>query len=322
MSQFDRQLDDSAPASPVFIVGSLRSGSTLLRLLLGHHSQINMFGEFEGAVSQAEGEDWPNIKDYWRFVKTDRQTKEFYFEIDESLPYEDLVRDFLAQIYQREPSKVIGASIHSRVDLLPKLWPSARYIHLMRDPRDVARSCIGMGWAGNVYEGAKVWTSLEDRRKLLRQRSEPASNLDVYYEKLVSDPAGELKRICDFLSLEFESQMLEIVHDTSYSFPSPGFANQWKKKLTEKEIRWVELQTGETMLAQGYEPTKIKHKPLTLLEYLSIILQNRYYRALFHIRKWGFSLWLQNILSRALGSKGWRDRVRLRIGEKNKLYLK
>lgn len=322
VSQFDRQKSKSAPASPVFIVGSLRSGSTLLRLLLGHHSKINMFGEFEGAVSQAKGEEWPNIKDYWRFVKTDRQTKEFNLAIDESLAYEELVRDFLAQIHERDPREIIGASIHSRVELLPRLWPSARYIHLMRDPRDVARSCIGMGWAGNVYEGTKVWMSLEKRRERLRRRSDPAKSLDVYYEQLVSDPVSELKRICDFLSVDFEAQMLEIADDTSYSFPSASYANQWKQKLSAKEIRWVELQASETMLAQGYEPKETKHKPLTLLELFSITLQNRYYRARFHIKKWGFSLWSQNILSRLLGNKKWTDRVRLRIGEKNKLYLK
>jgi hypothetical protein len=47
--------------SPVFVVGPLRSGTTLLRLLLDHHPEINMFGEFEGAVSQAVGDDWPDL---------------------------------------------------------------------------------------------------------------------------------------------------------------------------------------------------------------------------------------------------------------------
>ncbi|MBB5211834.1 sulfotransferase family protein [Microbulbifer hydrolyticus] len=322
MSQLKTQPDNAALASPVFIVGSLRSGSTLLRLLLDHHSQINMFGEFEGAVSQAQGENWPDIKDYWRFVKTDRQTSALKLDIDQSLDYEQLVRDFLTQLHRRNSGKIIGASIHSRVDLLPKLWPSARYIQLMRDPRDVARSCIGMGWAGNVYEGAKVWISLEARRTKLRQRTDPANNLNVYYEQLVSDPIGELKKICAFLNVDFEENMLEIESDTSYGFPSAGYAYQWKTKLTGKEIRWVELRTGEAMVTQGYKPTSTKHKPLSRLERTHILFQNRYYRAMFHIRKWGLSLWAQNIISRKFGSKKWTDHVRLRIGEKNKLYLR
>lgn len=322
VSHFDRQKSKSALESPVFIVGSLRSGSTLLRLLLGHHSQINMFGEFEGAVRQARGENWPDIKDYRRFVKTDRQTKQFNLKIDDSLAYEDLVRDFLAQIYWREPSTVIGASIHSRVDLLPNIWPSARYIHLMRDPRDVARSCIGMGWVGNVYEGAKIWLSLEARRKKLRQKTNQENTLDVYYEELVSNPVSELQRICEFLKVDFEGRMLEIDSDTSYSFPSAAYANQWKKKLAKKEVRWVELQAKEEMLRQGYEPTNLEHNSLNPLENAYITLQNRLYRAHFHIRKWGLSLWVQNKLSRWFGSKRWADRIRLKIGEKNALYLK
>ena len=322
VSHFDRQKSKSALESPVFIVGSLCSGSTLLRLLLGHHSQINMFGEFEGAVRQARGENWPDIKDYRRFVETDRQTKELNLRIDTSLAYEELVRNFLEQIYWRQPSTVIGASIHSRVDLLPNIWPSARYIHLMRDPRDVARSCIGMGWVGNVYEGAKIWLSLEARRKKLRQKTNPANSLDVYYEKLVSNPVDELQRICQFLNVDFEDRMLAIDSETSYSSPSASYANQWKKKLTKKEIRWVELQARMEMLSQGYEPTELAHKPMNIFERAYITLQNRRYRTHFHIRKWGLLLWAQNALSRSLGSKRWADRVRLKIGEKNALYLK
>jgi hypothetical protein len=51
--------------------------------------------------------------------------------------------------------------VHRHYDRLLRLWPEARFIHLVRDPRDVASSCIGMGWAGNVWTGVTRWIEAE-----------------------------------------------------------------------------------------------------------------------------------------------------------------
>ena len=58
--------------SPIFIVGPLRSGTTLLRLLVGNHPDIYGIGEFEYSVSQAKGNSWPAIHqfhDFWSGTK-------------------------------------------------------------------------------------------------------------------------------------------------------------------------------------------------------------------------------------------------------------
>ncbi len=308
--------------SPVFIIGPLRSGSTLLRLLLDHHPNIHMFGEFEGAVSQARGDQWPDLESYRRFVTTDRQTSAMHLAINHALDYPDLVRDFLRQLYARNPQPVVGASIHSRVDMLPKLWPNARYIHLYRDPRDVARSCIGMGWVGNVYKGTKIWCDFEERRERLRSQERPGKAIGVSYEQLVENPVQELSRLCEFLSQPFNATMLELDRDTTYSCPSKKYAQQWKSKLSPREIRWIELLASEKMLKQGYKPCSVDTRPLSLSEKTWLNLQSRVYIMHFNIRKWGLFLWLQHVLARRTGIRQWVEHVKHRTNAIDRSLLK
>jgi len=102
---------------PVFIVGPLRSGTTLLRLMLENHPKTNFFGEFEGAVSQAKGNAFPDINEYHQFIASDRMMQDSNFTVDEKLNYTELVKYFLQQKHIEKPSDVIGGCIHSRFDL-------------------------------------------------------------------------------------------------------------------------------------------------------------------------------------------------------------
>ncbi|MFV8782803.1 sulfotransferase family protein [Microbulbifer sp. SA54] len=322
LSKIDPANQANTLDSPVFVIGPLRSGSTLLRLLMNHHPQIYMFGEFEGAVSQAKGDDWPPIHEYWRFVKTDRQTSAMNLLIDQTLDYPDLVKDFLAQHYARNPKPIIGASIHSRVDLLLKLWPNARLIHLHRDPRDVARSCIGMGWVGNVYEGAKIWVEFEARRKKLQEQENANQSISLSYERLVSDPEIELTRVCEFLSLPYDEKMIEIEEGTTYQRPSVKYANQWMSRLSPREIRWVESQAAHLMEEQGYTVTHKSQSKVSRIEKIFILLQSRYYRATFNIKKWGAFLWLQHVIAKRSGIEAWIDHVKIRTNSIDRAFLK
>lgn len=309
-------------AHPFFVVGPLRSGTTLLRLLIGHHPKVNCFGEFEGAVSQAQGNDWPELKGYYYFVTHDRQAQEYNFTIDRTLSYEDLVRDFLQQLYERDPKPLIGASIHSRMDLLPRLWPGAKFIHLLRDPRDVARSCIGMGWVGNVYEGAKFWLDPEAHWDVLVSQVDSERCLTVRYEELVMDPERELTRVCDFLGLEYSPVMLDIEESTSYSRPDPKYASQWRKALTKKEILWVEDRCGDRMVERGYARSQHEAGRLGPASKILLKLHNRWARTLFNIQRYGIKNWMLFKLSRKVGSASFKASAQAAINRRKRELLK
>jgi Sulfotransferase family len=293
--------------APVFIVGSMRSGTTLLRLMVDHHSKINCFGEFEQSVSQAVGDEWPDLQQYYNFLKTDRQAQGHNFSIDKALNYEGLVRSFVTQADERGSGTIISAVIHSRIDLIPKIWPAAKYVHLVRDPRDVARSCIGMGWVGNAYEGVNYWIEAETRWNRINSK---INNKDIYelkYEDLVKNPEAELNKLCGFLNIMYEPSMLEIGKDTTYSKPDASYATQWKEKMTELEVGWVENCCKELMLNRGYNLSGYPVLKPTFLTLIKLKFQNRIYRVSFNIRRWGVINWFGFVVSKKLKCSRIKD---------------
>jgi hypothetical protein len=143
---------------PFFVVGAVRSGTTVLRLMLGHHPQICRCDEFEYVTSAIAGRSgWPDTAEYVRDLPRHRDFRQSGFRIETSLPFPELARDFLVQRRSADARRLVGATVHNHFDELPRIWPGARYIHLSRDPRDVARSCVDMGWGGNAWSALAIW---------------------------------------------------------------------------------------------------------------------------------------------------------------------
>lgn len=149
-------------SKPIFLVGAERSGTTVLRLMLDHHPDIAWCYEFEYAVDKISNEgDFPSLNEYYKWLEAHRIFQDTGFIIDPGLSYPQLINSFLGQKQEQARKPIIGATVHRHFDRLLYIFPDARFIHLIRDARDVARSCIGMGWAGNVYMGVERWIEAE-----------------------------------------------------------------------------------------------------------------------------------------------------------------
>ena len=119
--------------------------------MLSHHPQLSWCQEFEYVVERITKEgEYPDLKQYYEWLETHRIFQARNFKIDPTLNYVELVNSFLLQQKEKDTKELIGATVHRHFDRLLKIWSDARFIHLIRDGRDVARSCIGMGWSGNV----------------------------------------------------------------------------------------------------------------------------------------------------------------------------
>src|SRR5262245_28549711 len=136
---------------PVFLVGAERSGTTLLRLMLDHHPQIAFHFEFEFAVDRISLDGvLPALVDYHRWLISNRVFQHAGWSIDPELDYPHLVDSFLRQKQQLAGGKrLVGATVHRNFQHLRSIWPDARFVHIVRDGRDVSRSVVMMGWAGN-----------------------------------------------------------------------------------------------------------------------------------------------------------------------------
>src|SRR5260370_37842485 len=137
---------------PLFLVGSERSGTTLLRLMLSSHPQLAWNEEFEYVVDFMPAEHgWPLIDAYHRYLAHDFVFASSKFTIDTALSYPQLVNSFLLQRLACDRKPIAGATIHRYFSRLLRVWPGPRFAHLIRAGRAAARSIVGVASAGNPY---------------------------------------------------------------------------------------------------------------------------------------------------------------------------
>jgi hypothetical protein len=242
----------TAVQTPAFLVGSERSGTTLLRLMLDHHPDIAFDKEFDYAVTMvSDTGGLPPVDAYVDWVVTVRGMS---YAVDPSLSYLELVNDFLRQKRAASGGKPhVGATVHRHFERLCFLWPEARYIHLIRDPRDVARSVAQKGWAGNAYHAAEFWLDAERSWDALASHLSQDRAIEVHYEDLITDPERTLTAICRFIGVPYSAQMLEYSVDApQYPPPDPRLIAQWRTKLSRREIVLVEIRTGAALEERGY----------------------------------------------------------------------
>jgi len=295
----------SLTAPILFIAGSLRSGSTLMSLMLDRHSSIGNPGEFDFlfdafgpdgglAAAQALG-----LQDFDDFLRDDRIYLSRSRRMPEGANNAARLRAYVNSL-AGDGQGWLALNIHRNFVSAHEVFPEARFIHLVRDPRDCARSSIGMGWAGNVYFGLEPWIAAERSWDLLRPRLPAGQALELHFEELVTQPRVVLTRICTFLGLAYDENMLDL-SGTTYEPPSAKFANQWRRQLSVGDLRLVEARVGDMMAARGYEPVDRAAPRPGRLAMLGLNLQNAAYRHRFRIGRYGLCLWLQELVARRLG---------------------
>lgn len=311
-------IDEHVPPQlgPVtFLVGAERSGTTLLRLMLDSHPEIAFRLEFELAVElMADGGGFPDLDTYYEYLLGYRFVDEPP-RIDRSLDYPALVRSFLEQKRVRDGKPRVGATVHLCFDRLLRIWPDALFIHLVRDGRDVAQSCVGMGWCGNAWRGSERWITAERLWDRMTELVPAERRIDVRYEDLVADPVAQLTRICELIGVAYHPAMLEYPAHSSYRAPSPGHANQWKHRLKPREVQLIEARMAELLVARGYELSGEPPALPTPVEHVALLVEDRLGVARSRVRKLGPRLWAENLVATRFGGKTWRDAVNDRINQ-------
>lgn len=307
---------------PTFLVGAERSGTTMFRLMLTHHPEIAWCTEFGCAVDWLPPSGWPNLETYYETLANDRIFLSHQFTIDKTLAYPELVDSFLRQEQQRTGKPVIGALVHRHFDRLPRIWPDARFIHMLRDGRDVARSCIGMGWAGNVWTGVERWIEAEQLWDRFVSTLTPDRWTEIRYENLVSNPVAELTRICQFLGVDYHPNMLSYAGATTYDKPDPKLIAQWRTKLSELEIRQVESRIANLLAARGYPLSGLPALEVSPAMQRRLRHQDYWARIQYRVKFLGPRLFVEDYIARHVGSKKWRARVKATVNAKVQAALK
>jgi sulfotransferase family protein len=305
--------NDPVKAAPFFIVGSGRSGSTLLRMMFLSHSRLTIppetwyliplvkqfntdrpldAKEVEAAVAIITSHyRWPDMKmdegEFRREVSQLRQPR---------------VRDLVEVVYQkhlRAEGKVRwGDKTPPYIEILPELarmYPHSRFIHLYRDGRDVAKSFQETGWCGTFWSQlTHEWITSLDYRQRWEHTEFRDRILDVRYERLVLETEATLREICRFIGEEFEPQMLaweakvdaqvpkreQVHHKKLKKRISSDAVARWKHELSARAVFVCEALIGSYLTRWGYErryPSPLWTPALVLMRVALPVIE-------FHIR--------------------------------------
>ena len=279
------RLNDLPP--PFFILGSPRSGTTLLSRILDRHSRIAVYHESHyypifRSIRHLYG-DLNHPSNLVRFVEDVREvtrvqgfmeppsTQEIIDALDDA-SFEAVLTAFL-RLYARRLGKFrCGEKTpehHRYLSEILEKFPATQVIFLLRDPRDTVlsiRKALGASLPGAV----RMWRAAFDSYQRFSNRVHL-----VRYEELVGAPGKVCQELCALLGEPFESELLRYYESIPSSLAArPNFSKLLHhvdaasvgnfRQMSPRDIHWIEAACAEGMEALGYRFTAAKPKPLRL----------------------------------------------------------
>ena len=194
----------TTPASaPVFVIGSPRSGTTLLRLILDSHPRISC-GEETHFLRDLETVVGRN----WELVATYGLPREWWIEhireLYQAFQAEVLARSGKVRWAEKDPTYTL------HLPFIEELFPDALYVHLLRDGYDVVASFRDRwGYKSAARAARTEWARYVTAARELGTRLPQDRFLEVRYEELVADPDEQGRRIFGFLGEAWDPAVLE-----------------------------------------------------------------------------------------------------------------
>lgn len=275
------------PTEPpfAFIIGCPRSGTTLLRAMLDSHPGVAVppeayftvralrraarYGERTAFDRAALLEDirgdvaWPK----WSFDDARLEP----IAGDASLTTVPAVLRAIYDEYARGEGKARSIDKTPRntehVSLLDGAFPGARFVHLVRDGRDVLPSLRSMPhFPSGFAEATLFWRDRAVSGRDARRVVGTSRYHELRYEDLVTDPERHLVPLCEFLGLEYDPAMLDYprraeavmagtVGETFHGNlrRAPTRTRDWRQDLSAGEVERFEALAGDALGMFGYE---------------------------------------------------------------------
>jgi sulfotransferase family protein len=290
--------------NPIFIIGTERSGTNLLRLILNAHPDIAvphpphivklfapllpLYGDLSSDRSFRR-----LIADVCRMVEL--HTYPWEMKPDREMVFRDAAARELICIYFAIYDQYLKHSGKKRwcckstfmidhvADIL-RFRPGARFIFMVRDGRDVAVSAKSSIFNHyHVFYSARRWQR-EQRLGLEWLKKLPKEQIMLLkYEELTASPAKTVENLCAFLDIPFSESMLEY-HHSDEAKKSGALSISWEntskpvipenrgkflRLLTEREILQFEAIAMNELLELGYQTVNQPEDLLQVKESLS-----------------------------------------------------
>lgn len=272
--------------STPFIVGCPRSGTTLVRAMLDSHPHFWIANEpgfilplvrrrhryGVGRTFQAHrlADGIVRAQSFRRLGLSEELVRNC-LESSDSNRLEDAIRSLFAAAALDAGKRAWGLKNPNDVLHIRQLagaFPEARFIHVIRDGRDVALSLRSLRKAPTgIAEAALYWQRRVQRGRRAGQALPVQRYIELRYEDLIADPVARLHEICDFLEIKFHEGMLAYhrrsaevlagnahpeLHRNLQRAPTAGIRD-WRKELSPTDARMFEWVAGRLLQQLGYE---------------------------------------------------------------------
>lgn len=273
----------------LFLVGCPRSGTTLLRVMLDSHPRLAIPPESHfiakwaaqperfGAAGAFDASRFLNailVHKWFALCELDEAAVRRHFAHATPATFSDAVRSLYACYAQTRGKVRWGDKTPAyvrHVGALATLFDEARFVHIVRDGRDVAASLIKQAWGpDNVHSAALFW-----KRSILSARRDGESigssrYCEIRYEDLVSQPQEQLETIGRFAGLDFDPAMLRhfeferpmrATKLDSLARPAAPKSLDFRALLTSDDVRLFERVAGDVLEGCGYETVAGRPSP-------------------------------------------------------------
>ena len=260
-----------------FIVGSARSGTTLLRMMLNAHPEVAVPPESRFVVElyrsdEVEVDDFLERLDaHPRWTSWDTPIEDVRAQLvgPTTVRYPQAIEAAYMAFAQNRNKKRYGDKTPRYIEDLPllaRLWPEAKFVHLVRDGREVALSYADVPFGpSTVAKAAALW---KERVVLGMEQGRPLGPdryTELRYERLLANPQAEVEGLCSFLDLDFEPAMLdysqsaraEVLDRARLYNPnvtrSITKTRSWDEQMPPSQVEVFEAVAGDTLEELGYE---------------------------------------------------------------------
>ena len=271
---------------PFFIVGADRSGTTMLRLMLNEHSDVHVPREtwfltnlmdalpLNTPLDESQlGVAYKIITEHerWCDLEIGNSQLKLLLEQIEEPDLSDLVCAIYKILLLRTGKSRWGDKTPDyvkEINRLNQLFPGAQFIHVIRDGRDVCLSLLKKRWRGTVVPTiARYWSDCVSAG-IAAGRNLPCNQyLEIFYEDLTTETEITLRKICDFLDIDFQENMLKFYehaadniadwekehHQKTTRAPQVEDIYRWKIEASPFQVLAVEAIAGSTMEQVGQE---------------------------------------------------------------------
>jgi hypothetical protein len=268
-----------------FIVARGRSGTTLLRAMFDSHPDMAVPPEshflvtmgrrrrrYETGDRLAVDRFVEDLGSHYGFRRWDLDAASLRTRLTESgaATYADAMREVFALYADRHgkhryAEKTPMNVIH--IPFLARVFPEARFIHLIRDGRDVALSYLDTDFGvDSVGEAAIYWRRFVQKGRRDGRRLGPRYR-EIRYEDLLADPETILRSLCAFVEIPYEPAMLTYhrqaerilgttshrEHHESLRLPPTRGLRDWRIQMDQRSLALFEALAGNVLDQVGYE---------------------------------------------------------------------